>query len=82
MQGWPNINNPYAPWGYHNTLTSRIPFESTLGMTEIWENTKTFKSDKSILNVSIYIEPGSGQNAAYLPNCLLILVTNKSIPGL
>ena len=33
-------------------------------------------------NTSIYIDPGSGLNDAYLPNGVLISVENRSISGL
>ena len=33
-------------------------------------------------NASIYIDPGSGLNDAYLPNGVLISVENRSISGL
>ena len=51
-------------------------------MTEIGGNVQTVQSDQSILNASIYIAPRSDLNAAFFPNCVLILVANRSISGL
>ena len=61
---------------------SYFSLKRTLGTTEIEGNAENFKSDQSIQNVSIYIAPESGLNAAYLPNCVLILVAKRSISGL
>ena len=69
--------------------TTRIPsslscftFENTFGMDEIGENAWNLKSDQSIVNASIYIAPGSRLIAAYFPDCVLILVANRSTFGL